>query len=200
METIRPRIATNSTRALNSSGSPIPPAIKLAIALRFLAGGIYLDLAFAFDVPYTTIMTYVWEVYEAIDTDLNNINFPLGDEEKLRELEQGFMNISGGVFQGTVAAGDGVVFRMQQPSREAVDGDVASFFTRKGYYAYGMQAFVDSSCKFLGISMKMCASTHDSTAYLVSDLSDAIRAGRLASWAHIVLDEAYTNTTQDAMP
>ena len=68
------------------------------------------------------------------------------------------------------------------------------------HYAYGMQAFVDSSCKFLGISMKMCASTHDSTAYLVSDLSDAIRAGRLASWAHIVLDEAYTNTTQELSP
>ena len=41
------------------------------------------------------------------------------------------MKISGGVFQGTVAAGDGVVFRMQRPCREAVDGDVASFFTRK---------------------------------------------------------------------
>ena len=110
------------------------------------------------------------------------------------------MKISGGVFQGTVAAGDGVVFRMQRPCREAVDGDVASFFTRKGYYAYGMQAFVDSSCKFLSISMKMCASTHDSTAYLVSDVSNAIRAGRLPSWAHIVLDEAYTNTRQELSP
>ena len=139
-------------------------------------------------------------MYEAIDMNMNNINFPLEDEEKLCELEQGFMNISLGVFQGTVAAGDGVVFRMQRPRREAVNGDVASFFTRKGYYAYGIQAFVDSSCKFLSISMKMCASTHDSTVYLVSDVSNAIRAGRLASWAHIVLDEAYINTSQELSP
>jgi hypothetical protein len=97
------------------------------------------------------------------------------------------LRISNGVFQGTVAAGDGVVFRMQRPPKEDVDGDVASFFTRKGYYVYGMQAFVDSSCRFLSISMKMCASTHDSTAYMVSDLSNAIREGRLASWAHIVV-------------
>ena len=111
---------------------------------------------------------------------LDNVKLPLGDEEKLRELERGFNSISGGVFQGTVAAGDGVVFRMQRPHREAVNGDVASFFTRKGYYAYGMQGFVDSRCKFLSISMKTCSSTHDSTAYNVSDVSNAIRDGRLA--------------------
>ena len=131
---------------------------------------------------------------------LDNVKLPLGDEEKLRELERGFNSISGGVFQGTVAAGDGVVFRMQRPHREAVNGDVASFFTRKGYYAYGMQGFVDSRCKFLSISMKTCSSTHDSTAYNVSDVSNAIRDGRLASWAHIVLDEAYTNTLQELSP
>ena len=180
-----------------SSGFLIHPAIKLGITLRFLAGGSYLDLTFAFEVPHNTIMKYIWEACEAIDASLNNINFPLGDEEGLRYLEQGFMRISGGVFQGTVAAGDGVVFRMQRPHREAVDGDFVSFFTRKGYYAYGMQAFVDSSCKFLSISMKLCPSAHDSTAYCVSDLSNAISDGRLAPWAHIVLDEAYPNGTQE---
>ena len=149
---IKPKITSDSKKALNSSGSPVPAAIKLAVALRFLAGGIYLDLAFGFNLPENTIMKYVWEVYEAIDTDMNNIVFPLGNEEKLRELEKGFMNISRGVFQGTVAAGDSVVFRMHKPPKDDVDGDVSSFFTRKGYYAYGMQAFVDSSCKFLSIS------------------------------------------------
>jgi len=176
LETIKDKITKDITKAVNSSGWPIHPSIKLAIALRYLAGGSYLDLAFGFNIAYKGIMVYVWEVLEAIDMNMNNINFPFDNEALLRQQEQGFMDISGGVFQGTVAAGDGVVFRMQRPYREAVNGDVASFFTRKGYYAYGMQAFVDSSCKFLSISMKMCASTHDSTAYLVSDVSNAIRA------------------------
>ena len=158
LENIKPHFSYQ-----RSSGFLIHPAIRLAITLRFLAGGSYLDLAFAFEVPHNTIMKYIWEVCEAIDASLNNINFPLGDEQGLRDLEQGFMRISGGVFQGTVAAGDGVVFRMQRPHREAVDGDVASFFTRKGYYAYGMQGFVDSSCKFLSISMKLCSSAHRGT-------------------------------------
>ena len=110
LETITPRIATKSYNQIKLHA--IHPKIKLGIALRFLAGGSYLDLSFAFDVPYRTIMSYVWEVFEAIDDTFNNIEFPLEDEEKLRKLEQGFMKISGGVFKGTVAAGDGVVFRM----------------------------------------------------------------------------------------
>ena len=59
LETISPRITRNEAKALNSSGSPIHPSIKLAIALRFLAGGSYLDFAFGFDVSHKTIMTYV---------------------------------------------------------------------------------------------------------------------------------------------
>lgn len=62
----------------------------------------------------------------------NNIVFPIDDEIKLRELEQGFLKISDGVFEGTVAAGDGVVFRICRPPKAAVQGDVQSFFSKKG--------------------------------------------------------------------
>ena len=197
---IENKIKKDETKAMNSSGSPVSPCIKLCLAIRYLSGGSYLDLSFAFNVEYKAVMSHVWEVLRAIDSELNNINFPLDDEDKLRELEAGFNKISNNCFKGTVAAGDGVVFRMQRPSKEAVDGDVSSFFTRKGYYAYGMQAFVDSKCRFLNISMKMAGSTHDYTSYITSDLSDAIKNGRLPSWAHIVLDEAYPNTEQELSP
>jgi hypothetical protein len=200
LDQITPQLQRCEAQAHRSSGSAVSPTIKLATALRFLAGGVYLDLAFAFNVSYKHVTKYVWEAAEAIDRVLNNIQFPLGDEQKLRDLEQGFLSISKGLFPGTVAAGDGVVFRIQRPPKAAVGGDVSSFFTRKGYYAYGMQAFVDASCRFVSISMKMCASTHDSTAYAVSDLARAIREGKLASWAHIVLDEAYTNRPQELSP
>ena len=63
-----------------------------------------------------------------------------------------------------------------------------------------MQAFVDAACRFLCISSKLCSSVHDSTAYIVSAMSEAIKAGRLPSWAHIVLDEAYTCTNQELSP
>jgi hypothetical protein len=89
---------------------------------------------------------------------------------------------------------------MQKPHSKSVNGDVASFFTRKGYYAFGMQGFVDSSCRFLAISMKLCSSVHDNTAYIVSDLSDRVKARQLPSWAHIVFDEAYPCSEQELSP
>jgi hypothetical protein len=101
---------------------------------------------------------YVRQTVEAIDRVLNNIQFQLGDELKLRALEPGFLTVSKGLFPGTVAADDGVVFCIQRPPKATVSGDVSSFFTRKGYYAYGMQAFVDESCRFGSISMKICSS------------------------------------------
>jgi hypothetical protein len=196
----------SSMRGRASSGSYISPLIKLAMALRFLAGGIYLDIAFGYNVSYKHITEYVWEVLELLDGKLDNIQFPLDDEVKMRDLEKDFNACcgsvpgSGAVFPGTVAAGDGVVFRMQRPPADQVDGDVASFFTRKGYYAYGMQAFVDAHCRFVSISMKLCASAHDSTAYIVSGIAEAIRDGKLPNWAHIVLDEAYVCRQQELSP
>jgi hypothetical protein len=66
-----------------TSRSIAPPNIKLAVALRFLAGAIYLDIAFAFNISEKHVMKYAWEVLEAIDQKLTNIEFPLEDEEKL---------------------------------------------------------------------------------------------------------------------
>lgn len=137
VEEISPLLRLTDTgvkRAEASSGSSISVVILLAIALRFLAGGSYLDIAFAFAVHYKTIMIHIWKTIEAIDAALDNIKFPIDSEEALRDLEQGFLHISKGIFPGTVAAGDGVVFRMQMPHKNEVNGDVASFFTRKGYY------------------------------------------------------------------
>jgi hypothetical protein len=58
----------------------------------------------------------------------------------LQELEYGFAQLSDFKLQGTVAAGDGIMFHMQMPTNGEVDWGVTSYFTRKGYYAYGLQA------------------------------------------------------------
>lgn len=178
----------------------IDPLIKLCIALRWLAGGIYVDLAWGFEVPSQHINYYVWQVLIAIDNAVDNIKFPLDDADALIKLEKGFAAISSDLLRGTVAAGDGIVFKMVKPTQEEVDGDVSSFYSRKGYYAFGLQAFVDSKCRFLSISSRCCASTHDSTAYFMTSLSKAIASGRLPSIYHIVLDEAYRCTDQELSP
>jgi hypothetical protein len=41
----------------------IPPVLKFAVTLRWLAGGSYLDLAWGFHLPYNTIHRYFIRVY-----------------------------------------------------------------------------------------------------------------------------------------
>ena len=105
---------------------------------------------------------------KAIDSKLDNIKFPFDDEQKLREAERTFSKFSKGVFPGTVAAGDGIIFKTTKPTRKQVKDNVRSFFTRKGFWGHALQAFVDGNCKFVMLSMKVCASTHDGTAYVLT--------------------------------
>ena len=203
LNAIEPQItpsAKGMSMAKVSSGSHIPAVIQLAVTLRLLAGGSYLDLAFAYNVEEKYIFTVFHRVLRALDQVLDNISFPYDDETALLNLEQTFSNISKGCFPGTVLAGDGVVFKMTKPLQEEVDGNVRSFYTRKGFYAVGLQAFVDGNCKFRHISMKTCSSTHDGTAYIMTGIHQIIREGKLPSWAHIVLDEAYTCSNQELTP
>jgi hypothetical protein len=122
----------------------VPAIIKLCLGLRVLAGGSYLDLSFGYDVPHGTVHHYAWQALHAIDRSadpfLDNIKSPIyATPEQLEALEEGFAKMSNFKLRGTIAAGDGIVFRMIMPTNEEVDGDVTSYFTRKGYYAYGLQ-------------------------------------------------------------
>jgi hypothetical protein len=51
----------------------------------------------------------------------------------------GFVTLSDYKLRDTIAPGDGIVFWKQKPTNEGADGDVTAYYTRKGYYAYGLQ-------------------------------------------------------------
>jgi len=183
----------------------VPPIIELCLGLHVLAGGSYLDLSFGYDVPHSTVHFYAWQALHAIDqsTDpyLDNIMSPtMQTGEELVKLEHGFAELCNFKLHGTVAAGDGVVFWMQMPTAEEVEGDVILYFTCKGYYAFGLQAFCDSKCRFVMILSKLSLSTNDNTTYIVTQLSKDIKGGKLPRPYHVVLDEAYPCTEQETSP
>ena len=94
----------------------------------------------------------------------------------------------------------GLGFVGTKPSVADVDGNVQSFYARKGYWGDAVQAFCDGNCKFVHVSQRVCASTHDGTAYVLTGISQIIRAGTLNSKWHVVLDEAYKCTQQELSP
>jgi hypothetical protein len=96
----------------------VPPLIKLCLGLRLLAGASYLDLSFGYNVPPSVVHTYAWQALDAIDTCnnayLDNIKSPIHvTAEELSRFELGFAELNDFKLRGTIAAGDGIVFRIQ---------------------------------------------------------------------------------------
>jgi hypothetical protein len=83
LENISPFIkVTDEVKAFNSSGGPVPLRTKLAVSLRWLAGGSYLDLCFGWGVTFSTFYHpngVLWPTLEAIDKAYS-IGFPIGNK------------------------------------------------------------------------------------------------------------------------
>lgn len=95
LEHIRSSIETEDTEmASRSAGSEVSPEVRLAMTLRFLAGGIVHDIHQGFGVSRAEFYRSVWRVVDAINNTFP-ISFPLDDVEKLKELEIGFAQSRG---------------------------------------------------------------------------------------------------------
>jgi hypothetical protein len=165
-------------------------------------GASYCDLIFGYNFAsgsFHEIVSSTLFTLTALDEILPDISFPFDDESKLKGMELGFASLSGGLFRGTVSAGDGVLFRMDKPCAAEVKGDVSSYFTRKGY-SHAMIALCDSKCRFTNISTLASGSIHDSQHYALSNMSRRVRAGHLPAWAHLVVDDAFTCTDSELTP
>lgn len=192
----------------NKRYNSIDPIIKLICTLRYLAGGMYEDICFCFKVPYGSFYQFIEQTMQAIDQVVNNIKFHVSgntvdDDVRMQALQQQearFARLSYGLIRGTVAAVDGVVFRMKRPAKSDVNNDVRGYYVRKGYFAYGMQGMCDADCKFVSISSTLTSSSHDSTQYQMSSFAEAIANGWLPPEFHVVMDEAYPCREQELCP
>ena len=102
---------------LAKGGELIVPEVRLAVALRFLAGGSPLDLKLIYKIEKMEVYRCVWRVVDAVNRRLDNITFPLDDVEKLKVLEAEFRAASrGGIWEGQVGAVDGICFKMRAQS------------------------------------------------------------------------------------
>ena len=155
----------------------IDPRHKLAAAIRWFAGGSYMDIRLVHGMGRSTIFTCVWEAVDAINAAPElALKFPWDDEVQLRKLEQGFAALSGGKVRGCVFAMDGFCIRVKAPVGVNNPRD---FWHRKGFYAVVAQAVVDSSKRFLAASFKAVGSTHDSLAFKMSKFYEILESGKL---------------------
>jgi hypothetical protein len=184
----------------STSGGYISGEVKLALTLRMLAGGSYLDLSLIFHCRDTYVTTIFHEVVN--NWICHNDVIPLPNESyfdditAMRETALGFSEGSNaGILSGCIGALDGWLVKIANPSTKK-DGiqNIAGYFIRKGFYAISCQVIVDAKKRILWRSIKCRGAEHDSTAFkktrlyqkLVSNYSFFMRHG-----LYIIGDSAY---------
>ena len=183
-----------------TTGGFICGEIKMAITLRMLAGGSYLDLFMLYDVFHT----YPYQIMDTVLEEWigNDAIFPisgkdyLNDEEKMRNVAKDFEEgCRCGAFQGCIGALDGWLVKIKKPSSKDGVKFPGDFFSRKGFYAINVQVLVDRKKRVLYKSILCRGAEHDSSAFKASDLYSLLmekKADLQEQGLYMIGDSAYS--------
>jgi hypothetical protein len=192
---------------VGSAGGPINNTSRLAVTLRFFAGGSIHDIRRQYgDMGRSTFYFIVWQVTEALNKTIvpEQIYFPYNDPAQLETIAEGYRrrgkNIS--PFQHCVGALDGLIVRIQRPPSKGKNRcrNSQGFYTRKKIFGYNLQAMCDSDYRFTFGSAQCAGSSHDSTAFYVTPLYQKITKGKLPFPYYIVADDAYEHSNSLLTP
>lgn len=138
-DAIRPHLqAKDHQKGFASRGKVVEDEIRLAVALRWFAGGRAVDIADIFDLDKAMVYEYSYEVVTAINTTFS-ITFPTNDDQALSQLATSFIQKQHGeVFDRCVGAVDGVHFKIISPRGN--ENAQEYFVPRKNEYAVLAQA------------------------------------------------------------
>lgn len=200
VDLVRPHLSANELQARRSSGSPISVTTKVACALRWLAGGSYLDISNLFGVSSGNFFSsrgVLWQTLDAFDKCLTiafNVN-----PQSLHDTAEGFARYSHGRMNHCVMAIDGWVCKTREPSDKEV-GNAKHYRNRKNCWAIVVLAGCDSKCRFTFFNANNSGSTNDIVAWNNSRLKAALDENALPTPYYFIGDEAFTNTSQFLVP
>jgi DDE superfamily endonuclease len=191
---LHPTLARTHTQPEGSSAS-VPVPIMVAITLRYLAGGQILDITWPYGVADSTAYQVVDETLAAINYHLDNIIFPVTEEECNAAADE-FQSFRGCPWYGVITELDGIAVAIRFP-RLSCCPDPQKYYNRWGFYALSIQACVSANYKNINVSAKHAGSTHDSTAVMSTPLHTLLDRseadGGLPDWASVAADNAYGN-------
>jgi hypothetical protein len=174
-------------QASRSSGEPIYPVLRLAMALRWLAGGSYIDICVLYGVSPEGFYTSLWLVL-AVIVRTYRIQFDM-QEASLQKVAAGFLDRQRKkVFRKVAGALDGMIVKIRRPSTREFPKPMQTW-CRKGYYGLNVQAVCDAARRFTFVAIDCPGSVHDSLAFSLSTLGKHIH--HLPPGYFILGDAAY---------
>lgn len=139
---------------------------QVAIALRYLAGGSYLDVAAFHGVHRTTFRKAVWRVVEALnDSAIGAFRWPSSEEACATLSSSWAAKSDWQVFSHVVGAIDGLHVTIRLPTKQDDRRQIRYHSGHKGTTGLNLQAVCDSELRFIGelcclfLGLSIC-STH----------------------------------------
>ena len=140
-----------------TTGGYINGETKLAITLRLMTGGSFLDIAALYCCGYS----YTNEIFHSVvDKWICNddvIKFEgldyIDNVPLMMENARAFSNTGcyNGILSGVIGSLDGWLVKIRRPKKSDMVGDITSFYCRKGFYAVNVQAIVNKEISIVAI-------------------------------------------------
>jgi len=199
-----PHLILGSGRTWAPNGV-IPPELRLALALRYFAGGSALDIMISHHMLHTEVYNSVWMVVDAVNaTQSFDIEYPKSHRHQQR-IARDFISCSKAGFSNCAGCIDGLLIWMEKPSEmdcKESGVDCGKFYCgRKGKFGLNMQGVCDARRRFIDISIQNPASASDFLSYATSNLYGKVSTpGFLAPGLSLFGDNAYVNCMQMVVP
>jgi DDE superfamily endonuclease len=198
---LRPNLERDADMAARATkGGRIEPAVRLAVALRYLAGGSFLDLCDLYCCSWSTMYEIVWDAVYAINQcGALDMRFPQTQAE-CASAAAGFTATicKNSPLRYVVGAVDGLFIKRNAPRLSETLHVQRYFNGHKMGFGLNLQAACDHSLRFIGASCNTPGSTNDYTAWTMSDLDRLTEALPLPYI--LVGDAAYPPTERMITP
>ena len=152
----------------------ITTEIHLACALRYFAGGSYLDITVSHGIGKTDLYCSIWAVVHATNVcTMLQFSFPTTLSE-CKSISNEFSHRCKAGFSNCIGCIDGMLVWTEKPSRKQCmevgvdDGKI--YCGWKGKFSLNLQAVCDAKCRFTYISLQHPASASDYLAFVTSSL------------------------------
>ena len=151
---LRQRITSNP-KYLRKAVFPVIPELRLALTLRYLAGGSVQDLWLMYGVSRREVYRSIWMTIDAIN-DILKVGIDYTDIDSLKRMEEGFAAKSTRqLVRGCIGAIDEIQVKIRCPSKK-LDGvsNPREYFSRKGFYSVNVQATCDADRRFTDFDIR----------------------------------------------
>ena len=177
---------------------PVTTSVRLACALRYIAGGSPYDIMSVYGVSHTIVLDSVWCVVDAVNQLPNfHIEYPRSRAEQMK-IAKGFEETSDVGFPNCAGCIDGLLIWTHKPSEEdakkAGVGRKKFLCGRKGKFGLNCQAISDVRGRILDISIVYGGASSDCLAFEGSGIYEDLEAGLLHDNLVLFGDNSYLNS------